>query len=157
MKNSFSKIVSWNQATRWCHNSDGNVVFTNGVFDILHYGHVSGLEEARSLGDFLVVGINTDRSARRLNKGHDRPMNREKDRACVVAALSAVDRVVLFDEDTPEPLIKAIRPDVLVKGGDYALDDIPGKSFVEGYGGQVVTTFYAPGYSASKYVGRLRG
>ena len=114
------------------------IVFTNGCFDVLHFGHVHYLLEARKLGDILVVGLNSDDSVRRL-KGPARPINGEKERAFVLAALGCVDYVVLFEEDTPENLIKAVRPDVLVKGGDYALDQIVGADFVRQNGGSVTT------------------
>ena len=114
------------------------VVFTNGCFDVLHFGHVHYLLEAKKLGDILVVGLNSDDSVRRL-KGPTRPINGEKERAFVLAALSCVDYIVMFEEDTPENLIKAVRPDVLVKGGDYALDQIVGADFVRQNGGTVTT------------------
>jgi D-beta-D-heptose 7-phosphate kinase/D-beta-D-heptose 1-phosphate adenosyltransferase len=113
-------------------------VFTNGVFDLLHTGHVTLLEAARGEGDALIVGVNRDASARRLGKGPDRPVVPEAERARVIAALAAVDCVVLFDEDTPLELIRRLRPDVLVKGADYALDAIVGAKDVEGWGGRVV-------------------
>jgi D-beta-D-heptose 7-phosphate kinase/D-beta-D-heptose 1-phosphate adenosyltransferase len=113
------------------------VVFTNGCFDLLHAGHVTYLDRARSLGDALVVGINTDASARRLGKGAGRPIVGESDRALLVAALESVDAVCLFDEDTPAELIAAIVPDVLVKGSDYAPDAVVGRDVVESAGGRV--------------------
>jgi rfaE bifunctional protein nucleotidyltransferase chain/domain len=113
-------------------------VFTNGVFDLLHTGHVRLLEAARAEGDCLVVGVNSDASVRRLGKGADRPVVPESERARVVAALAAVDCVVLFDEDTPLVLIRRLRPDVLVKGADYQREAIVGADDVEGWGGRVV-------------------
>ncbi|MCC7124569.1 MAG: D-glycero-beta-D-manno-heptose 1-phosphate adenylyltransferase [Acidobacteria bacterium] len=133
------------------------VVFTNGVFDLLHPGHVRYLADARALGDFLIVGVNTDASVRRLEKGPERPLNSEADRAEVLAALASVNAVVLFDEDTPHAIISAIQPDVLVKGADWAADAVVGRDVVEARGGRVVRIPLAPGYSTSAIVERLRG
>jgi len=132
-------------------------VFTNGVFDVLHAGHVALLEAARAAGAALVVGVNADDSARRLGKGADRPLVSEGDRARVLAALACVDCVVLFAEDTPLELIRALRPDVLVKGADYARDQIVGAADVEGWGGRVVRVPLVPGKSTTDLVRRLRG
>jgi rfaE bifunctional protein nucleotidyltransferase chain/domain len=131
-------------------------VFTNGVFDLLHVGHVSLLEAARAEGAALVVGVNSDASVRRLGKGGDRPIVPGADRARLLAALACVDCVVLFDSDTPRALITELRPDVLVKGADYARDDIVGATEVEGWGGRVVRVALIPGYSTSELLGRLR-
>lgn len=131
------------------------IVFTNGVFDLLHRGHAEYLEEARALGDRLVVGINTDASVRRL-KGPTRPIVGEDDRAALVRALACVDLVVLFDDDTPLRLIEAVQPDVLVKGGDYAVADIVGREVVEARGGQVTTIRLREGLSTSELVRRIR-
>jgi len=131
-------------------------VFTNGVFDLLHVGHVRLLEAARAEGAALVVGVNSDASVRRLGKGGDRPMVPATDRARVLAALGCVDCVVLFDADTPRALITALRPDVLVKGADYARDDIVGAAEVEAWGGRVVRVPLVPGYSTSDLLARLR-
>jgi rfaE bifunctional protein nucleotidyltransferase chain/domain len=133
----------------------GRVVFTNGVFDLLHRGHVEYLTEARSLGDTLVVGINSDASTRRL-KGPGRPVNSEIDRAIVLAALECVDAVALFDEDTPQGLIAALVPDVLVKGGDYRVDDVVGRAEVEAAGGRVVVLPFLEGRSTTSMLERLR-
>ena len=133
------------------------VVFTNGVFDLLHRGHVEYLTEARALGNCLVVGINSDASVRRLGKGADRPLVSGPDRAAVVAALRSVDLVVMFDDDTPERLIREVRPDVLVKGGDWAKEAIVGREFVESYGGRVVSVPLRAGFSTTSLVERLRG
>jgi len=130
-------------------------VFTNGVFDILHLGHVALLEAARSEGGALVVGVNSDASVRRLGKGGIRPVVPEADRARVVAALAAVDCVVLFDEDTPLDLIRVLRPDVLVKGADYARDAIVGADDVETWGGRVVRVPLVTGRSTSNLLRRL--
>ena len=132
------------------------VVFTNGCFDILHRGHVEYLDFARGLGDRLVVGLNTDRGVRRL-KGAGRPINPEDDRALVLAALSSVDAVVLFDEDTPRDLIAALLPDVLVKGGDYRPDQIVGAEEVTAAGGRVVVAPLVPGRSTTGIVQRAQG
>jgi rfaE bifunctional protein nucleotidyltransferase chain/domain len=132
------------------------LVFTNGVFDLLHRGHVEYLAEARSLGDRLVVGVNSDTSARRLGKGPDRPLVPEADRAAVVAALACVDMVVVFDDDTPERLIREVCPAVLAKGGDWAPDRIAGREFVESRGGRVVSIPLRAGFSTSGLIERIR-
>ena len=132
------------------------VVFTNGVFDLLHRGHVAYLQAARTLGDALVVGINSDASARRLEKGPGRPLNAQADRAFVVAALECVDAVCLFDEDTPRALVAELLPDVLVKGGDYRLADVVGRAEVEAAGGRVTLIPFLDGYSTSSLVARIR-
>jgi rfaE bifunctional protein nucleotidyltransferase chain/domain len=136
--------------------ADGKrVVFTNGVFDILHAGHVTYLEKARALGDVLVVGLNTDASVRRL-KGPERPINSEDDRACVLAALRAVDHVILFGDDTPINVITALLPDMLVKGGDYTRDTIVGADEVEAHGGAVCTIPLVEGRSTTAIIHRAR-
>jgi D-beta-D-heptose 7-phosphate kinase/D-beta-D-heptose 1-phosphate adenosyltransferase len=127
------------------------------VFDLLHPGHVDYLERARALGAALIVAVNTDASARRLGKGDRRPVQPAPARARVVAGLEAVDKVVLFDEDTPLALIQAVRPDVLVKGGDYSRATIVGADIVESYGGSVQVIDLVPGYSTTDIVERLRG
>jgi D-beta-D-heptose 7-phosphate kinase/D-beta-D-heptose 1-phosphate adenosyltransferase len=138
------------------YRRDGKtVVFTNGCFDLLHVGHVSYLEEAAALGDVLVVGLNSDASVRRL-KGPERPIVAERDRAALLAALGCVDHVVLFEEDTPHRLLEAIRPDVLVKGGTYTVDQIVGHEIVERYGGRVCATGTQPGVSTTKLVADIR-
>ncbi len=158
--NTGHKVVDWEAAARWVRDLQARgrtVVFTNGCFDLLHPGHVAYLEEARSLGDALVVGVNTDASVQRLDKGPGRPVATERDRARVVAALACVDRVVLFGEDTPLELITALSPDVLVKGGDYALDAIVGREVVEARGGRVLALPFRPGYSTATLIERIRG
>jgi D-beta-D-heptose 7-phosphate kinase/D-beta-D-heptose 1-phosphate adenosyltransferase len=153
------KVVSRGAAARWLKKLQAQgrkVVFTNGCFDLLHPGHVSYLEQAHSLGDALVVGVNTDDSARRLGKGAARPVNPEADRARVLAALACVDRVVLFDEDTPLELITALQPDVLVKGGDYLLTQSAGREVVEARGGRVLALPFVPGYSTTELLRRIR-
>jgi rfaE bifunctional protein nucleotidyltransferase chain/domain len=132
------------------------IVFTNGVFDLLHRGHVEYLAEARALGNCLVVGMNSDASVRRLGKGADRPLVAEADRAAVLQALRSVDLVVVFDDDTPEQLIREVRPDVLVKGGDWAKEAIVGREFVESCGGRVVSVPLRPGFSTTTLVERVR-
>src|SRR5690606_41880157 len=132
------------------------LVFTNGCFDLLHRGHVEYLFEARSLGDALVVAINSDASVRRL-KGAERPLVPAADRALLVAALACVDAVTIFDEDTPRDLIAALLPDVLVKGADYSLDEVVGRTEVEAAGGSVVLVPLRPGYSTTGLVRRIRG
>ena len=130
------------------------VVFTNGCFDILHRGHIDYLSKAKSLGDVLVVGVNTDASVRRL-KGPDRPVVDEADRALVLAALAVVDYVCLFGEDTPHELIQALVPDILVKGADWALDEIVGRDVVEASGGSVRTIEFLPNRSTSKIIEKI--
>jgi D-beta-D-heptose 7-phosphate kinase/D-beta-D-heptose 1-phosphate adenosyltransferase len=141
------------QVRRW-RDAGRTVVFTNGVFDILHPGHVRYLAAARALGDALVVAVNSDRSVR-SNKGPSRPINPERERAEVLAALSSVDAVAIFDEPTPYEIITAIQPDVLVKGADWAEDAIVGRDVVEGRGGRVVRMTVEPGYSTSSIVSRI--
>jgi D-beta-D-heptose 7-phosphate kinase/D-beta-D-heptose 1-phosphate adenosyltransferase len=131
------------------------LVFTNGCFDLLHAGHVRYLSEARALGDALVVGLNSDRSVRRL-KGEGRPILNEQERAEVIAALEAVDYVIIFDEETPRELIAALLPDVLVKGGDWPLDEIVGRDEVEAAGGRVASLPYVEGSSTTDIIERIR-
>lgn len=133
------------------------VVFTNGVFDILHPGHVRYLRDARALGDLLIVGVNSDRSTRALDKAPGRPINPENERAEVLAALASVDAVVVFDEDTPHAIISALQPDILVKGADWGENAIVGRDVVEARGGKVVRIALEPGYSTTAIVERIRG
>lgn len=133
------------------------IVFTNGCFDILHRGHVAYLQEAAALGKSLVVGINTDESVRRLNKAPDRPFNGLEDRMAVLAALRCVDLVIPFDEDTPLELIRKVRPDHLVKGGDWQVADIVGNEFVRQYGGQVHSIPFRFQRSTTDLIKRIRG
>jgi D-beta-D-heptose 7-phosphate kinase/D-beta-D-heptose 1-phosphate adenosyltransferase len=144
------------EAVDWRKTAAEPLVFTNGVFDLLHPGHVELLEAARREGAALVVGVNSDASARRLAKGPGRPMVEQHARARVLAGLAAVDCVVLFEEDTPLELIRALAPDVLVKGADYARDRIVGADWIEERGGRVVRVPLLPGYSTSALVERLR-
>ncbi len=150
-----TKIRSRSEAARWRAREGKRVVFTNGVFDLLHPGHIALLEEARALGDALVVGVNSDASAARLGKGAGRPVVPGVDRARVVAALAAVDCVVLFDEDTPATLIEAMTPDVLVKGADYTADAVPGREVVLARGGDVSVITLREGYSTTALVERI--
>ncbi len=131
------------------------LVFTNGCFDIIHRGHVSYLNRAKALGDYLVVALNSDDSVRRL-KGEGRPINKLEDRAFVVANLKAVDFVVSFDEDTPFEIISAIIPDVLVKGGDWQLDQIVGRDIVEANGGKVYSLPYVKNYSTTSIINKMK-
>ena len=153
------KIISREEAARWVRELQGRglkVVFTNGCFDLLHPGHVDYLEEARSLGDALLVAVNTDASVRRLGKEGARPVNPEADRARVLAGLSAVDRVVFFEEDTPLALLTELQPDILVKGGDYQAHEVVGRELVLARGGQVLILPFRTGYSTSLLVKRIR-
>lgn len=130
------------------------IVFTNGCFDILHAGHVDYLSRAKRLGDILVVGLNSDSSVQKI-KGKRRPINKERNRAKVLASLYFVDYVTIFSEPTPEGLIKKLKPDVLVKGGDWKIEDIVGSNFVRGYGGKVKRIPYIKGYSTTSLVEKI--
>jgi D-glycero-beta-D-manno-heptose 1-phosphate adenylyltransferase len=132
------------------------LVFTNGVFDILHRGHVSYLQAARALGGSLVVALNTDASARRLGKAANRPLNSQQDRTYLIAALACVDAVMLFDEDTPFQLIEQVRPDIIVKGGDYDMRRLPETQLVESWGGKALALPFETGYSTSALVQKIR-
>jgi rfaE bifunctional protein nucleotidyltransferase chain/domain len=132
------------------------IVFTNGVFDVLHRGHATYLAQARALGSSLVLALNTDASARRLGKGPNRPLNNEQDRAVLAAALESVNLVTWFDEDTPEALIDVLKPDILVKGGDYDMRTLAETKIVEGYGGKALAIPFVDGYSTTTLVNRIR-
>src|ERR1035437_10325729 len=132
------------------------LVFTNGVFDVLHRGHVLYLAQARALGASLLVALNTDASARRLGKGADRPLNNEADRAFVMAALASTSLVTWFDEDTPLELIAQVRPDILVKGGDYDMSALPETGMVQSWGGRALALPFVSGYSTSALVRKMR-
>jgi D-glycero-beta-D-manno-heptose 1-phosphate adenylyltransferase len=132
------------------------IVFTNGVFDILHRGHVTYLEQARALGASLVIGLNSDASARLLGKGPGRPLNNEADRACVLAALASTSLVTLFDEATPVELLKLVRPQLYVKGGDYDVQTLEETRWVRSWGGQALALGFVEGYSTSSLVARIR-
>ena len=150
------KVRRLGEAIAWRTRQLGPMVFTNGVFDLLHPGHVELLEAARREGSALIVGLNSDASVRRLNKGTERPVVPEADRARILAGLAAVDCVVLFEEDTPLELIKSLLPDVLVKGADYRRDSIVGADWVESRGGRIVRVPLVEGFSTSSLVERLR-
>jgi D-beta-D-heptose 7-phosphate kinase/D-beta-D-heptose 1-phosphate adenosyltransferase len=143
------------QAEKWRAGEKGGVVFTNGVFDLLHPGHIDLLTAARAAGDSLIVGVNSDDSVRRL-KGPTRPVKKEADRVYVLAALECVDQVVTFSEDTPLELVKRIRPDVIVKGGDYAESTVVGAREVKSWGGRVMIVPLTPGQSTTRIVEKMR-
>ena len=152
-----SKILDLETALgRFGRPRDHRLVFTNGCFDLLHPGHVAYLDEARRLGDALIVGVNTDASVRRQGKGEDRPLVAQEARLAVLAGLASVDALVLFDTDTPIDLITALRPDVLVKGGDYTIDRIVGAPEVQQDGGEVRVIPFLPGYSTTALLDRIR-
>lgn len=155
--NTSEKIITKEQASsllpRW--KSEGDVVFTNGCFDILHLGHVDYLEKARNLGQKLIVGLNTDASVQRL-KGKTRPITDEVSRARVMASLAFVDAVILFDEDTPLELISYLKPDILVKGNDYTVENIVGADVVIDNGGKVETVPLVNGYSTSNVIDKIK-
>lgn len=136
-------------------NQKKKIVFTNGCFDILHRGHVIYLNEAKSLGDVLIIGLNSDSSAKKL-KGNDRPINNEQDRKFVLENLKMVDRVEIFFQETPLELIKAIRPDVLVKGGDWKIKNIVGHDEVISYGGEVKSLTFVGGHSSTKIINKIK-
>lgn len=151
-------LLSHDQAAAFAGNLQsrgGKVVFTNGVFDLLHPGHVRYLQEARALGDALIVAINSDRSVRAI-KGPERPVTPEDERAEVLLALACVDAVVVFDEDTPHAVISRIQPDILVKGADWGADDIVGRDVVEARGGRVVRINLVEGISTTELIRRVR-
>lgn len=148
LKNALSKIQNFK-------NKNEKIVFTNGCFDLLHVGHTRYLAEAKSLGQRLVVGINSDASVKKI-KGPTRPLQVESERAEILSQLRSVDLVVIFDEETPENLIKSIKPDVLVKGGDWSIDKIVGSTFVQSYGGLVKSLQFVPGRSTSDIIKRSK-
>lgn len=150
------KIMSWPEAARWRESLAGALVFTNGVFDLIHPGHVDVLAAARREGAALVVGLNSDDSVRRL-KGPTRPVRGEADRAFVLAALETVDAVVVFEHDTPLELIRYLRPAVVVKGGDYRRETIVGAEEVETWGGRVIVVPLREGHSTTGTIDALRG
>jgi rfaE bifunctional protein nucleotidyltransferase chain/domain len=158
MKVPSARILSAEDAARWAERLRGagkTVVFTNGVFDLLHPGHVRYLQEARALGDGLIVAVNSDRSVR-ANKGPARPINSEAERAEVVGSLAAVDAVVIFDEDTPHEIVTRIAPDILVKGADWGPTAIVGRDVVERRGGRVVRIELQPGFSTTELIRRAQ-
>jgi rfaE bifunctional protein nucleotidyltransferase chain/domain len=147
--------MAWEDARRWRQQQPGRVVFTNGVFDLLHPGHIDVLCGARTRGDALVVGLNSDASVKRL-KGPDRPVRSEAERAYVLAALECVDAVVLFEQDTPLELVQMLEPNVIVKGGDYSPDTVVGAREVRARGGDVVIIPLTPGQSTTSIIEKLR-
>ena len=150
------KVVARSEALAKVAALPKPVIFTNGVFDVLHRGHVTYLEQARALGGSLVVALNTDASAKRLGKGDDRPLNNQQDRAAVIAALESVSLVTWFDEDTPVSLITELKPDTLVKGGDYDMQKLAETSVVTSYGGTAVAIAFVDGYSTTALVEKIR-
>jgi len=151
---SINKIIDW-QEIPVIKALEQSIVFTNGCFDIIHAGHVQYLQQAKQLGDILVVGLNSDESVKRL-KGSSRPINSEGNRALVLAALQSVDYVIIFEEDTPYELIEAIQPDVLVKGGDWKEADIVGSDIVKAKGGKVISLPFREGLSTTNIIDKLK-
>jgi rfaE bifunctional protein nucleotidyltransferase chain/domain len=152
------KVVSQDQALKELkagREKNKKIVFTNGCFDIIHPGHIDYLSQARDLGDILVLGLNTDQSVRRLNKGSNRPINDERTRAYVLAGLASVDLIVFFDEETPYNLIKLLQPNVLVKGNDYEVEKIIGFDILKENGGEVITIPFLEGYSTSSLIKKI--
>ncbi|MFA7056720.1 MAG: D-glycero-beta-D-manno-heptose 1-phosphate adenylyltransferase [Candidatus Cloacimonadales bacterium] len=151
------RIKSWQEIeviVKQCREEKQRIVFTNGCFDILHFGHVSYLEEAKECGDLLIVGLNSDASVKRL-KGETRPINGELERAFVLCGLKSVDFVVIFDQDTPYDLIKLITPQVLVKGGDWKPEQIVGSEHVLNHGGEVKSLLFQAGFSSTKVIDKM--
>ena len=151
-----SKICARTDLARHLDRLPRPWVFTNGVFDVLHRGHVMYLAQARDLGGSLIVALNTDASVRRLGKGDDRPLNNEADRAVVMASQQSVSLVTWFDEDTPVQLIAEIRPDILVKGGDYDMAKLPETALVQSWGGRALALPFVQGYSTTRLLERIR-
>lgn len=157
LKNKISGRAELSEKLRPLKNAGKKIVFTNGCFDILHPGHVDYLCQARDLGDFLVLGLNTDVSVKKLNKAPNRPINDEHARAAVLAGLACIDAIVLFDEETPYQLIDFVKPDVLVKGDDYVAEKIVGYDIVTKNGGRVVTIPFLKGYSTTAVIKKITG
>ncbi|MCX8082796.1 MAG: D-glycero-beta-D-manno-heptose 1-phosphate adenylyltransferase [bacterium] len=155
MKKKIKSFQDIEKIVKRLKKAEKKIVFTNGCFDILHKGHIRLLKKAKSLGDVLIVGLNTDSSVRRL-KGKKRPFLKEKDRAEILSSLEMVDYVVLFHQDTPYELIRIIKPDVLVKGGDYEKGRVVGRDIVEGYGGKVYIFPVIKGLSTTKIAEKIR-
>ena len=149
------KVMDWPSARAWRIAQTGRVVFTNGVFDLLHPGHIDVLVGARARGDALIVGLNSDASVKRL-KGPERPVRVEADRAYVLGAIESVDVVCVFDQDTPLELVRTLRPDVIVKGGDYSPESVVGAADVQSWGGECVIIPLTPGHSTTGIIDRLR-
>lgn len=155
LRNKILSLTDLQSQTKKLKQEGKKIVFTNGCFDILHPGHVDYLSRARDLGDFLILGLNTDASVKRLGKGDNRPVNSEESRAMVLAGLESVDAIVYFEDDTPLNLITSLIPDVLVKGGDYTIDTIVGSDVVQAAGGRVVTIPFLEGYSTTRIINRI--
>lgn len=153
MDRKIKNIAELSRLVKKARQNGRKVVFTNGCFDILHIGHIRYLKKARSMGDMLVVGLNSDGSVRRI-KGKARPINTQKDRAEILSALSFVDYITIFDDDTPERLIKGLSPDILVKGADWKSGDIVGSAFVRSYGGEVKRIKFVAGYSTTATINK---
>ena len=153
-KNKIQTISSSRELLHDLKSLGHKIVFTNGCFDILHLGHVTYLEQAKAKGDFLIVGVNSDTSVQRL-KGAERPIKDERSRASILAALSSVDMVIVFEEDTPIGLISAVIPAVLVKGGDYKKEDIVGADFVEDHGGSIEIIPFLEGHSSTDLINKI--
>jgi rfaE bifunctional protein nucleotidyltransferase chain/domain len=154
-----SKIIKKEDAARTISGlrlKGKKIIFTNGCFDILHPGHVDYLCQARDLGGYLVLGLNTDSSVKRLNKAPNRPVNNEQARAVVLAGLACIDAIILFDEDTPYELIKLLQPDVVVKGNDYKPEEVVGYDLMKQRGGQVITIPLLEGFSTTKLIEKLK-
>lgn len=151
-----SKVMNWDTVAQWRETVRGAVVFTNGVFDLLHPGHIEVLDMARREGAALIVGLNSDASVQRL-KGPTRPVRNTAERATVLAGLEAVDAVVVFEQDTPYELVQRVQPDVIVKGGDYSADTIVGADVVTARGGRVVVVPLVAGQSTTSIIEKLRG
>lgn len=154
LENKIQGLEKLKKLVSYLKSRDKKIVFTNGCFDLLHYGHAKYLQDAAKKGDILIVGINSDDSVKRI-KGTKRPVVNEKDRLRLVASLESVDYVVLFNEDTPLKIIKAIKPDVLIKGADWNKDNIVGRGFVLSYGGSVSTVKLVKGYSSSNLIKKI--
>ena len=152
-----NKILSRQQCVERLAHLPRPLVFTNGVFDILHRGHVTYLDQAAQLGATLVVAVNTDASVRRLGKGDDRPLNAEQDRAALLAALQSVTFVTSFEEDTPQELIEQLRPDIIVKGGDYDMETLPETAVVKSWGGRAVAIPFEHQKSTTALLKKIRG
>jgi len=154
MDRKVKKIAALSRALSGLRRKGKAIIFTNGCFDIIHAGHLSYLKKAKAMGDILVVGLNSDSSVKRL-KGDSRPVNNAGDRAAVLAAFPFIDYIVIFDEDTPEALIKTVKPDILAKGGDWKIKDIAGSAYVRSYGGRVRRIPFVRGYSTTSTIKKI--
>jgi len=151
-----SKILKIKQAASLVTNSQDNFVFTNGVFDILHLGHLTYLAQAKALGDKLIVGLNSDSSVKLLNKGQNRPINNELNRQIMLASLLMVDYVIIFNEQTPIELLCQLKPNIYVKGGDYTIQNLPETPYVESWGGKVKILSFVNGYSTTSIIKQIK-